>query len=243
VRPIALSILLLPLLPQPVVHAQEARHCLPQRKPVTLSGRLVRVDEHGYTEWIALRLRQPICALADPTDQFKGAVEGVSVLQTFNADNALVRSQLERLAGRRGALTGELTQWGTGYQRAELAFDVASVQAIDDAGHQALSAPDQPKPVVRDVAAYDVTVRAGRSLTMEARETGSNTPLTPAREYTPHWMTGGEVVYVDCRDGYERKLISSTDRHGFCFDNDLCGFSAYPARTTVVRFHCAKKTK
>jgi hypothetical protein len=238
-----LSILLLALLRHPVVHAQEARHCLPQLKPVTLSGRLVRVDEHGYTEWIALRLLRPICALADPTDQFKGAVEGVTVLQTFNADNALVRSQLERLAGRRGVLTGELTQWGTGYQRAELVFDVASVQAIDGAGHLALSAPDQPKPVLRDVAAYDVTVRAGRSLKMEAREAGSKTPLAPAREYTPHWMTGGEVVYVDCRDGYERRLISSTDRLGICFDDDLCGFSAYPAKTTVIKFHCAKKTK
>ena len=99
----------------------------------------MRVDEHGYTEWIALRLPRPICALADPTDQFKGAVEGVAVLQTFNADNALVRSQLERLIGRRGVLTGELTQWGTGYQRGELVFDVASVQATDDAGHLALS--------------------------------------------------------------------------------------------------------
>ena len=41
---------------------------------------------------------------------------------------------------------------------------VSFVQANDDAGHLALSAPDQPKPVLRDVAAYDVTVRAGRSL-------------------------------------------------------------------------------
>jgi hypothetical protein len=181
--------------------------------------------------------------LADPTDEFKGAVKGVTMLQTFNANSALVRSQLERLAGKRGVLTGELTQWGTGYQRAEMVFDVASVQAIDDAGRVALSAPDQPKPVVRDVAAYDVTVRAGRSLTLEARETGSSTPLLPTREYTPHWMTGGEVVYVDCRDGYERKLISNTDRQGFCSDDDLCGFSAYPAKTIVIKFHCAKKTK
>jgi hypothetical protein len=190
--------------------------------------------------------------LADPTDQFKGAVEGITVLQTFNADNALVRSQLERLVGRRGVLTGGLTQWGTGYQHAELVFDVASVQAIDGAGHlspgarvlvevaEALSAPDQPKPVLHDVAAYDVTVRAGRSLKMEAQEAGSNTPLAPTREYAPHWMTGGEVVYVDCRDGYERKLISSTDRPGICFDDDLCGFSAYPGKTTVIKFHCVK---
>ena len=235
--------MLLALLPPLTVDAQEARHCLPQRKPVTLSGRLVRVDEHGYTEWIALRLLRPICVLADPTDQYNGAVAGVTMLQTFNADNALVRSQLERLAGKPGVLTGELTQWGTGYQRAELVFDVASVEAIDEADHVALSAPDQLKPVVRDVAAYDVTVRAGRSLTMEAREAGSKIPLVPAKDYAPHWMTGGEVVYVDCRDGYERKLISSTDRQGFCFDDDLCGFNAYPPKTTVIRFHCAKKAE
>ena len=214
-----------------------------QRERVTLSGRLVRVNEHGYAEWIALRLPRPICALADPTDKFKEAVEGATMLQTFNAESHPVRSQLEKLVGRRVALTGELTQWGTGYQRALLLFDVAIIEALDDAGHMALTALDQPKPVLRDVAAYDVTLRAGHSLRMRARETGSNAPLAPAREYVPHWMTGGEVVYVDCRDGYERKLISSTNRPGSCPDDDLCGFSAYPAKTTVIKFHCAKKTK
>ena len=172
----------------------------------------MRVDEHGYTEWIALRLPRPICALADPTDKFKGALDGVTVLQTFNADNALVRAQLERLIGRRGVLTGELTQWGTGYQRAELVFEVASVQPTDAAGGALLSAPEPPPPTVRDVPEYEVTVRAGRSLKIEAGESGTGKPLRPASEYAPHWMTGGEVVYVNCRDGYGRKLTSSTDR-------------------------------
>jgi hypothetical protein len=123
-----------------------------------------------------------------------------------------VGSQLRRLVGKRVVLNGRLTQWGTGYQRAELVFEVASVQPTDAAGGALLSAPEPPPPTVRDVPEYGVTVRAGRSLKIEAGESGTGKPLRPASEYAPHWMTGGEVVYVKCRDGYGLKLTSSTDR-------------------------------
>ncbi|MGD0778222.1 MAG: hypothetical protein ABSC05_36010, partial [Candidatus Solibacter sp.] len=66
--------------------------------------------------------------------------------------------------------------------------------------------------------------------------------LLPANQYAPHWMTGGEVLYVDCRDGYERKLISTTEKGGgVCFDGDLCGLSAFPGRRVIIKFLCNEK--
>jgi len=155
-----------------------------------------------------------------------------------------VGSQLRRLVGKRVVLNGRLTQWGTGYQRAELVFEVASVQPTDAAGGALLSAPEPP-PTVRDVPEYEVTVRAGRSLKIEAGESGSGKPLRPAGEYAPHWMTGGEVVYMNCRDGYGRKLASSTDRQLIISDDDDVGFgfNAYPDKPLVIKFRCIRAVK
>jgi hypothetical protein len=102
-----------------------------------------------------------------------------------------------------------LKQWHTGYQRAAVVLQVETVQPIDAAGQAALLAPEPPKPLVRDVGAYDITVLAGRSLRKEARELGSNKLLTPVDEYAPHWVTGGEVVYVNCREGYDVHFVDS----------------------------------
>ena len=235
---------LLAFMMQSAIQGQPLRECLPQGKPVTLSGRLVRVDEHGYTEWVALALRSRICALADPTDKFKGAVNGVKALQAVSVDSETVGSQLQRLLGKRVVLTGELTQWSTGYQRAALVLEVASVLSTDASGRALVFAPEPTKPALRETPAYEVTVRADRSLKIEAREGEAGRPLTPTKEYAPHWMTGGEVVYVNCRDGYERKLTTTTDRQGICSDDyDLCGFSAYPAKPLVIKFRCTKKTE
>jgi hypothetical protein len=222
---------------------QVAGGCLVKGKPVTLGGTLSRVDENGYRQWIALRPTRPICALADPADQFDDPVDHVIQIQTFDGDRVDIRSRLNRLIGKNAALSGKLIEWHTGYQRAALLLDVRTVEATDADGMAALSIPDPPKATVREVAAYDITVRAGRSLTKEAREVGTDDRLSPVGDYAPHWVTGGDVVYVDCRDGYERKLISSTDQRGFCPDDDLCGFNAYPANTTVIKFHCAKKMR
>jgi hypothetical protein len=228
-----------------IAHGADSSGCLPQGKPVTLSGRLVRVDERGYSEWIGLVLRRPICSLADPIDTFKGAVSGVTALQAVSLESEIVGSQLRRLVGKRVVLNGKLTQWGTGYQRALLVFEVASVQPTDAAGGALLSAPEPPPPTVRDVPEYEVTIRAGRSLKIEAGESGTGKPLRPSSEYAPHWMTGGEVVYVNCRDGYGRKLTSSTDRQLSDDDDDDVGFgfNAYPDKPLVIKFRCIRADK
>jgi hypothetical protein len=228
-----------------IAHGADSSGCLPQGKPVTLSGMLVRVDERGYSEWIGLVLRRPICSLADPIDTFKGGVSGVTALQAVSLESEIVGSQLRRLVGKRVVLDGKLTQWGTGYQRAELVFEVASVEPADASGRALLSAPEPPPPTVRGVPEYEVTVRAGRSLKIQAVESATGKPLRRASEYAPHWMTGGEVVYVNCRDGYGRKLTSSTDRQLIISDDDDVGlgFNAYPDKPLGIKFRCIKADK
>jgi hypothetical protein len=219
---------------------------LPYGRRVSIVGTLERVDEDGYRRWIALRPVRPICTLADPTDNFLDAVDDVAAIQTFTADDASeIHPRLERLIGKNAVVTGKLTQWHTGYQRAEVVFDVEAVQPLDATGEAALRTPDAPKQAARDVSAYDVLVRAGESLTKEAREVATGKALQPVDEYAPHWVTGGDVVYVNCRDGYRRKLFGPADRQVIYVDDDPVGFGfdAYPDKPLVLRFRCSKAGK
>src|SRR5262249_53142745 len=113
------------LMQPPPVHGSDTPECLPLDKPVTLSGRLVRVDERGYMEWIALALPRPICALADPTDGFEGAVRGGTAIQAVGVDIDTAEFQLRRFLGKRVVLTGVLD---AGVQRFQLVVQVASLQ-------------------------------------------------------------------------------------------------------------------
>src|SRR5260370_33147771 len=94
------------------------RPCLPQGKAVTLRGTLALVDENGYRQWIALRPGRPLCTLADATDKFSAGADQIHEVQAVSSDRENARSRLERLLGRKGAVTGTLTQWHTGSQRA-----------------------------------------------------------------------------------------------------------------------------
>jgi hypothetical protein len=117
------------------------------------------------------------------------------------------------------------------------------VEAAEQAGQRALQTPaDKFQP--KDVAAYDVTINASRRLVILTEDSASKAPLIPAEEYAPHWMTGGEVIWVNCLDDYERRLISTTEKNGgICFDGDLCGFSAFPEKPIIIRFRCIKMTQ
>jgi hypothetical protein len=201
------------------------------------------MDENGYRQWIALRPMQPICTLADPAYQFSSASDHVTAIQAFNADSEEIRSRLERLAGSKVEVTGTLTQWHTGYQRAEVVFDVETVQQIDSVGERALASPGPPKPDVREVPAYEVRVRAGRSLTKEARDVGSNRPLAPVDEYAPHTVTGGDVVYVHCRDDYDVQYVSGsiTNDSAMCgVVTNSCAFGIPEHGTITLTMRCTK---
>jgi len=82
-------------------------------------------------------------------------------------------------------------------------IDLMTLEAVDERRRAALQAPERMKPPIRDVAAYEIMVRAGERLQKEAVEIGTRRQLTPIEAYAPHWVTGGDVVYLNCRDGYD----------------------------------------
>ena len=181
-RRLAFWTLILGCLPQRPLAAQAVSSCLPLGKTVTIRGGLRRIDENGYWRWIALLPDRPICALPDPADAYPVAADHATPIQTFDRDDENVRSRLERLVGRNAEVTGTPTQWHTGYRRAEVVLLVEKVEPVDAAGRTALASPSRPRPDVRDLAAYEITVRAGRSLIKQARKVGSNKPLVPVDE-------------------------------------------------------------
>jgi hypothetical protein len=222
------------------------QNCIQYGAPTTLSGELSMRDEAGYNQFIALDLGYPICTAPDPRPglEWEPVQSRVRVVQAgvYGSDGAsdALRDRLNRLVGHRVMIKGILFAAQTGYHRTNVQLGVEKIDAVDAGGQQALRSP---KVEVRPqaVAAYAVTIHAGRRLVIEVHEAESGRSLTPSDLYVSHWMTGGEVLYVDCRDGYGRSLIRSTEKSGgFCFDGDLCGFSAFPTKPVVLKFRCSR---
>jgi Domain of unknown function (DUF4431) len=203
-----------------------------------LAGTLILKDEAGYNQFIALRLPRAICTMPDP---YHGAIREIQAgVYGSDAHSEDLRDRLDRLVGYRVTIKGVLFAAHTGYHRTKVQHGVESVDAADAAGKRALRIP-KPEFRARNVAVYDVTINAGRRLAIEAHQTGSGKALRPADKYLSHWMTGGEVLYVDCLDGFERSLISSTDKDMFCFDGDLCGIQAFTTKPVIIKIRCTKK--
>ena len=121
------------------------RPCLPQGKAVTLRGTLALVDENGYRQWIALRPGRPFCTLADATDKFSAGADQIHEVQAVSADRENARSRLERLLGRKVAVTGTLTQWHTGSQRAAVVSGnfATTLKLADKEPHRVAGQSDQ----------------------------------------------------------------------------------------------------
>ena len=215
------------------------QNCIEYRKSTIFAGTLLLKDEAGYNQFIALQLTRPICTRPDPVES---AIREIQAgVYGSDAGSANLRDRVDRLVGHRVMIKGDLFPAQTGYHRTNVQLSVESVGAVDAAGKRALRVP-KPEFRARKVAAYDVTINAGQRLVIEARESESNTALRPADKYVSHWMTGGEVLYVDCLDGFERHLISSTEKDGgFCFDGDLCGLSAFPTKPVIIKLRCTNK--
>jgi hypothetical protein len=114
-------------------------------------------------------------------------------------------------------------------------MDVQKIDPLDAGGEAALLA-QKPEVKIRDVPSYEVTVNAGARLVIEVRESKSKALLVPPDEYAPHWMTGGEVVYIECRKGYEVGPEGNT-----CATAGVgCAVNAFPNQPTLVRFRCTK---
>jgi hypothetical protein len=178
--------------------------CLPYNRLVTIQGSLSRVDENGYREWIALEPDRPICTVADPNDRLAEAESDISGLQVLiDDDQQMLSNRVRKLVGYNVKAQGKLSHMTTGYHRTAVMIDLTTLEAVDERGRAALRAPERMKPPLRDVAAYEIVVRAGDRLQKEAVEIGTRRQLTPIEAYAPHWVTGGDVVYLNCRDGYD----------------------------------------
>jgi hypothetical protein len=228
-----------------------AQNCIRYGGNTTITGRLLLQDESGYNQFIVLKPVQPICVVANPNDsevstsEYYRRRDNVAELQTDvygdDASSETLRSRLKRLIGHIASVKGNLFPATTGYHRTDMQFRVVAVEPVDPKGEEALRLPTVPFQA-KNIEAYDVTLSAGSRLIVEAHQTGSEMPLTPVEEYAPHWMTGGEVVYIGCRYGYERHLISTSEKGGLtCGDEGLCGLVAFPKTPIMIKFQCIRK--
>jgi Domain of unknown function (DUF4431) len=225
------------------------QECVTYGVPTTLSGTLSLRDESGYNQFVVFHPSQPICTVrgsGEVADDYSHKRSRVTEIQAgvygSDAESGKLRERLDRLIGHHVIIRGDVFPATTGYHRTDVQLRVVSVDAADSGGQRALVAPRIPfKPI--EAAAYDVTVNAGkRRLVIDTRDIATGVALVPPNQYAPHWMTGLEVIYIDCRDGYKRKMISSTEKNGgICFDGDLCGFSAFPEKPVTIKFRCTKK--
>ena len=224
--------------------------CLTYGRIETFSGRLERVDEAGYHQFVALRLAEPICTKVDPGDRAAGDAEssrgrsGVRVVQAgvYGGDAAALelRERLERLVGQQVRIRGDVFPQTTGHDRTDINLRVAAVEPVDAAGQQALLAPKQESRQV-EVAAYDVTLRAGPRLVIEVAESGTANALLPVERFVRRSMTGAEVLYVNCTEGFEVISASSVSGEAVHCDGSGCGLTAFPKKPSVIRMHCARK--
>jgi Domain of unknown function (DUF4431) len=200
------------------------QNCLKYGAVTDLAGTLLLRDEAGYNQFIVLKPLRAVCMVADPkdvtdrADPYNRMRSGITEFQVVPygsdpASDASLRDRLKRLIGQRVVIKIDLYPATTGYDRTNVVARVHAVDAVDASGRNALLAPAVANKI-KDIAAYDLTINAGQRLMIEAHESESATPLIPSDQYVTHWMSGGEVLYVDCRDGYERSLISSTEKDG-----------------------------
>ena len=154
------KLVLLGLLTSALTFGQD---CFPLDQKLSFHGGLLSVDENGYRHWIGLRLANPICVKGDRGDGYIEKIDDIKWLQTFVPDQGAIAALLGRLAGNNVLLTGTLTEWHTGYQRAGAVLKVQAVEPVDESGKAALNKPEAPKPIAKDVAAYDVTIRTDQA--------------------------------------------------------------------------------
>ncbi len=218
--------------------------CIEYDSTTSITGLLSLRDEAGYNQFIVLKPNHPICTIGDPKDAGYSGWKNVREIQAgvygdSSADG--LRERLDRLVGYKVTIKGSLFPATTGYHRTEVQLKVQSVIPLDASGEIALRTA-KPAILIRDVGAYEVVVNAGRRLIIEAREIGSRSLLAPSEQYAPHWMTGGEVLYVKCREGYALTplKVDSKAKPLFCDDELGCAFDAFPREPVVARFRCAR---
>jgi hypothetical protein len=212
--------------------------CLSYDRPVTLKGKLLPEDEGGYRQYFVLFLDKPICTLHG-AQEFEWAESDVEELQVFTGDDDSVLDRVARLSGTRVIITARLRPKVTGYHRTAVTMDVTKVEPLDTAARRALLNP-RPGVVIKDAASYIAVIRTGPTLQIEVRD-ATNKPLKPSEEYVSRWMTGGEVLYVDCVDPYKRESADFSPKEAGSCDDILCGFSNPFEGVTKLTLRCVKR--
>ena len=224
-----------------VVHSS-GQKCFEYETPMTATGTIVRIDEAGYNKFLAPKLPRPLCVNAHSEDgRDYPAASDVSLIQIYSPGGPeVVQDRLEKLAGYCVTIQGTLTQIFTGYQKTSVVAIVQSVEPLDSTGEAALRRVP-PVVKVKDVSAYEVSVSAGRKFAMKARDSITKEALTPVNEYASHFLTGGEVVWVNCRHGYELMLLSVEPKDAtICVPAAGCTINAFQKIPTVLQFRCSK---
>ena len=214
--------------------SEQPQTCLTYGIPVKLRGELTRVNEYGYWDWSGILLDRPICTMANPAYS-EDSYAGIRLLQVWQGDTG---RDIRELAGAKVEVTGHLMDPHTGYCRTGVCLLKTEIT-----GTGLTWKPAREKDIAQPLA-YDIETKAGRYFSKRAWDSLTGKPLIPVDEYAVHWMTGGEVVYLDCRDGYERAGAHLEPPHPVmtCDDpGELCGFNAFEG--TVARMHCVKKDK
>lgn len=204
-----------------------ADECLPYGQPVTIQGRLGTNDDGGYRQWIALRPMRTLCIMDDRSVP-------IAELQASPLGNADVLDHLGRLLGYAVVVRGTLYP--------AITIGIAAVEPIDDAGRAALARP-QPKVPIKEVAAYHIEIVAGKHLIKEVRQTATGRFLKPFEAYAPHTMSGDDLMYPRCREGYrlESGIIypPPVDRCRL----DVCGVEIGDRTHTVtIDMRCVRAT-
>ena len=228
------------------------QNCIKYSASTTLNGKLSLRDESGYRQYIIFSPVRAICVEADSKDlqnkgdQFYRKQSDVKEIQAgvFGSEPDLdaLRDRLNRLIGCRVIIKGDFFPATTGYHRTYVQARIEAVDPVDAAGQRALLTP-RVEIKAKELDAYDVTIIAGKMLEVEVHECGSKTPLLPSDLYAIHWMSGGDVMYVHCRDGYDLSLLSSTEKDGgICFTGELpCGVVPSAKNPVILKLRCTKK--
>ena len=223
----------------------QAQTCLPFEKSVTLEGSLSPIDENGYRQWVALTPKHPICTVGDPDDEFASAQQDVTLLQAFPLSTPkIVAANFHKLIGHAVRVRGKLSPASTGYHRTGVLIAIESVEPVDARGQAALRAPERAPSPIQDVAAYDVEIHAGEHLRKQVTDPASHRRLEPADSYAPHWVTGGDVVYLNCRDGYRMEPGAVTPPDAAQWEIPLentCAFNVQESGEIVIRLRCVRR--
>ena len=161
----------------------------------------------------------------------------VSELRVYEADRG-TGEILDRLAGQRAAVTGQLAPAASGYDGTTVVISVSAVKPMDAIGERALRGK---LPVINTLDTYDAAIRTGPRLAVEAKDPKSGKPRRPVKEYVDYWLTPTGVLWASCRDGYAlRSGRISPAESGEC-DGQQCSLSKPLYETVTLTFRCEKK--